>query len=87
MEGQIETVYRARVDSSGRIAIPAAARTRLGIQEGDEVVVFQEGDGLHVQTLGWVIQSAQNLFAAHVPANVSLAEELHHDRRQEAARE
>ncbi len=93
MEGQHQNgghrrpVHHARVDSSGRIALPAAARERLAIRGGDELVIREDDDGIRLSTIDQAVRDLQRLFAAHVPPGVSLAEELSAERRAEAARE
>ena len=42
--------YRARVDSAGRVLIPATSRQRLGIGQGDEVLVEVDDRGIHITT-------------------------------------
>ena len=34
-----QETFRAKVDTAGRVLIPANARQRLGIGQGDEVIV------------------------------------------------
>ena len=45
METQEQRVYRTKVDASGRIVIPADARQRNHISEGDTIVVVEDGHG------------------------------------------
>ena len=47
--------YHLKVDSSGRIVLPAEARARNHIAEGDTVVVVEDNNGLHVKhaTRSW----------------------------------
>lgn len=42
--------FRARVDSAGRVLIPASSRQRLGIGQGDEVLVEVDDRGIHITT-------------------------------------
>jgi AbrB family looped-hinge helix DNA binding protein len=42
--------YHLKVDSSGRIVLPADARDRQHIANGDTVVVIEDESGLHVKT-------------------------------------
>jgi AbrB family looped-hinge helix DNA binding protein len=87
MEMHQEAVHRGRVDTSGRVMLPAAIRARLSIRAGDEVVIREDDDGLHLLTLDQAVRQLQQLFAAHVPPGVSLANDLLEERRAEAARE
>jgi AbrB family looped-hinge helix DNA binding protein len=49
MEGERQ-VYRVKVDASGRIVLPAEARQRLHIGEGDTVIMVDDALGLHIKT-------------------------------------
>ena len=55
--------YHLKVDSSGRIVLPAAARARNHIAEGDTLVVVEDDNGLHVRTRDQIIAEAQSYFA------------------------
>jgi len=87
MEGQEQHIYHARVDSSGRIVIPADARLRNHISEGDTLVVVEDRQGLHVKSLDQAIADAQAYFAALAPAKRILSDELLADRRSENERD
>ena len=80
-------VYRLKVDSSGRIVLPADARARNHIAEGDTVVMVEDNQGLHVKTLDQIVADAQAYFASFVPRGVMLSEELLQDRRAEHERD
>lgn len=84
---QSPTCYRLRLDSSGRILLPAAARTRLQLLKGDELFLTEDEHGFRLRTLEQLLADLQGLVAAHVPAGVSLADELSAERRVEASRE
>ena len=69
MERQEQHIYHvshARVDSSGRIVIPAGARERHHISEGDTLVVVEDQQGLHVKSLDQAIADAQGRMQQHV---------------------
>ncbi len=85
--GQEHRVYRSRIDKSGRIVLPAEVREHLGVGEGDSVLVVQEGESVEILTMREAIRQAQDYFCGLVPADVSLADELIRERREEAARE
>jgi AbrB family looped-hinge helix DNA binding protein len=76
-----------QVDASGRIALPAEARQRNGIAEGDAVIITEGAEGLHIKTRHKVLADAQAYFARLAPASVSLSEESLKDRRSEAERD
>jgi len=79
--------YHLKVDSSGRIVLPAEARARNHITEGDTVVVVEDGNGLHVKTREQIVAEAQAYFASFVPRDVLLSEEILADRRAEHERD
>ena len=87
MERQEQWTYHARVDSSGRIVIPAEARQRNRIAEGDTLVVVEDNHGLHVKSLDQAIADAQAYFAGLTPADRILSDELLADRRTETERD
>lgn len=80
-------VYRARVDASGRIVIPAESRLRKQVKEGDQLIVEEDDKGVRIMTLDDAIREAQAYFQKVIPEGVSLVDELIEERRQEAARE
>lgn len=80
-------VYHLKVDSSGRIVLPAEARARNHIAEGDTVVVVEDENGLHVKTRDQAIAEAQAFFATLAPPDVLLSEEILQDRRSEIERD
>jgi AbrB family looped-hinge helix DNA binding protein len=85
--GDQSHIYRSKVDSSGRIVLPADVRLRQQIRTGDQVVLIEGHDGLQVKTLQQAIVEAQAVFAQLAPPDVLLSEELIRERRAEAERE
>jgi len=79
--------YHLKVDTSGRIVLPADARDRQHIASGDTVVVIEDENGLHVKTQDQVIAEAQAFFATLAPPDVLLSEEILQDRRSEIERD
>ncbi len=75
-----------QVGPQGRVVIPAALRKALQLKPGDRLVARQVGDSLVLERREAVIKRLQGLFA-HIPAEVSLVDELIDERREEAARE
>jgi AbrB family looped-hinge helix DNA binding protein len=82
-----QQVYHLKVDSSGRIVLPAEARARNHIAEGDTVVIIEDSQGLHVKTRDQVVAEAQAYFAKLAPPGVLLSEEILQDRRSEIERD
>jgi AbrB family looped-hinge helix DNA binding protein len=87
MEKQEHRVYHTKVDSSGRIVIPAEARQRNHIAEGDTVVVVEDGQGLHVKSFDQALADAQDYFATLAPADVLLSDSIIADRRSKRERD
>jgi AbrB family looped-hinge helix DNA binding protein len=86
MQGERQ-VYHLKVDASGRIVLPAEARQRLHIAEGDTVIVVDDALGLHIKTREKALAEAQAYFSKLAPANVSLSKEILKDRRSESERD
>jgi AbrB family looped-hinge helix DNA binding protein len=59
----------SKMDASGRIALPAEARQRNRIAEGDTVIITEDAQGLHIKTRDKVLSEAQAYFAKLAPAN------------------
>jgi AbrB family looped-hinge helix DNA binding protein len=79
--------YTLRAGERGRLVLPASLRKRIGLQEGDRLVVTVEPDNsLRLVSLTAQIRRAQGMFKDIAPG-VSLAEELIKERRAEAQRE
>jgi AbrB family looped-hinge helix DNA binding protein len=84
---KVHETYRARVDSAGRVLIPATSRQRLGIGQGDEVLVEVDDRGIHITTAAQALKEAQELFSRLKKPGESVVDELIRERREEAARE
>jgi len=86
MESASQT-YHLKVDSSGRLLLPADARERHRIATGDTVVVVDDTFGLRIKTRDEVLAEAQAYFAKLVPRGVLLSDEVNEDRRAEHERD
>ena len=86
MQGE-QQVYHLKVDASGRIVLPAEARQRNHIAEGDTIIITEDAEGLHIKTRDKVLADAQAYFARLAPASVSLSDEILKDSRSEAERD
>lgn len=76
--------YTIRAGERGRLVLPVALRKRIGLQEGDQLVVTIEGDNsLRLVSLSQQIKKAQGLFK-DIASGISLADELIEERRLEA---
>lgn len=69
------------VGPKGQVVIPVELREELNIKPGDSVVVERQGDGLKITTRKAV---AAKLRGKYANLGVSLAKELHQERRSEA---
>lgn len=87
LNGQKPHYYHTRVDSSGRISLPAEVRASLGVDKGDVLMIVQEGDCVFVRTAQQSWQHAQKLVRQYIPQTIDLAAELIAERRIEAARD
>jgi AbrB family looped-hinge helix DNA binding protein len=87
MDASTNAEVRVAVNENGRLVIPAAFRSALGINPGDKVVLRIENDELRITTLRQRIAQAQRLVRKHVKPGVSLVDELLAERRAEARKE
>jgi AbrB family looped-hinge helix DNA binding protein len=75
----------AKVDSAGRVVIPAALRSVLGLREGDEVVLRLDDNGeLRLITRAAALRRARDLYRRFAPEGESLADQVIADRRRDA---
>ncbi|QDU45202.1 SpoVT / AbrB like domain protein [Symmachiella dynata] len=86
-EAEGRRVFGATVDGSGRIVLPAEVRAAFGLKKGSEVSVVQDETGVHLQTPQQALRAIQAYFQNLVPPEVSLADEVIQEHRDEAARE
>ena len=75
-----------RMTDGGRVVIPADYRKVLGINVGDELVIFLEGDEIRVIPRNIALQRAQQLVRRY-SASRRLSDELIQERREEAKHE
>lgn len=79
--------FRLSIGPDGKLALPPALMKRYGL-EADDVLIVLAGDyGMVVEPLKLRFQRAQALVRQFVPEDVSLADELIAERREEARRE
>jgi antitoxin PrlF len=78
---------RVRVDSAGRVVIPADVRQTFGIEPGEDLILSENDQGIHLQTFQQAVKAAQDAFAPYRVPGVSVVDELIHDREEEARRE
>ena len=83
-----ETNYsRVRVDSVGRVVIPAEVRQHFGIQPGQDLILSEDDGGIHLQTFEQAVKAVQKTFAPFRVPGVSVVDELIREREEEARQE
>lgn len=81
------TTTMTKIDSAGRIVIPAKVRKTLGVRSGDSVVLVKDDNGgIRILSTALAIREAQEMVRRRVPKGRSLVDELLKDRREEARR-
>lgn len=75
-----------RIGRQGRLVLPAEVRHRLGLEEGQTLVVTEEEGRVVLETRESLLDRLRAPFDA-IPRGVSLAGELIAERRREAAAE
>jgi AbrB family looped-hinge helix DNA binding protein len=53
--------FRTKLESNGRVIIPAACRRQLQLEQGEELIVRVENDELHLISLKHALKHAQAL--------------------------
>jgi AbrB family looped-hinge helix DNA binding protein len=79
--------YKLRVSAGGRIVIPAEVRERLGVTEGDELLLTSDERGVRLATVDGTVKDIQAYFSQFKKQGESVVDEFLRDRREEAARE
>ena len=77
---------KVAVGPQGRLVVPAELRRELGFAPGDTLIATVEDGRLVLQKRETVLRRLRQRFA-HIPAGVSLADELISERRAESRRE
>jgi bifunctional DNA-binding transcriptional regulator/antitoxin component of YhaV-PrlF toxin-antitoxin module len=72
------------VSGPGRVVFPSELREELGIEDGADVFFSPAEYGIQITTLDQAIRQEQALVRRYVPEGVSLVDELHDARRQDA---
>ncbi len=73
-----------KIGKGGRVVIPSRHRKALGIEEGQQVIVSLDRDGIWIRTPEQAVAHAQSLVREHVGKGKSLVDELLRERRREA---
>ena len=69
---------------NGRLVIPVSYRRKMGVAEGDRLVLQYEDGTIRIMTLRQAVRFAQSLVRRYVPEQVSLAGELIAERQRES---
>ncbi|MFL6236362.1 MAG: AbrB/MazE/SpoVT family DNA-binding domain-containing protein [Thermoanaerobaculia bacterium] len=80
------TSAKVAIGPQGRLVVPAEIRRELGLVPGDTLIATVEDGRLVLQKRETVLRRLRQRFA-HLPAGVSLADELISERRTESKRE
>lgn len=81
-----DLVSEVQLGAQGRLVIPACLREALHLRPGDRLVARKVGDSLVLERREAIERRLKDRFR-HVPREVSLADELIAERRQEAKSE
>jgi bifunctional DNA-binding transcriptional regulator/antitoxin component of YhaV-PrlF toxin-antitoxin module len=76
-----------KLGPDGRVLVPVELRRELSFEPGVTLVAHRDGDRLVLESRDAILRRVRNEFAAAVPRDVSLADELITERRREAERE
>lgn len=69
---------------NGRLVIPVSYRKKMGVAEGDKLVLRYEDGTIKIMTLREAVRFAQSLVRRYVPDQRSLADELVAERQRES---
>lgn len=81
-----ESLNEIQIGAQGRLVIPAHLRKALNLKQGERLVARRVGDSLVLERPAAIKQRLQGRFQ-HIPAEVSLVDELISERRHEAEQE
>ena len=74
--------------SNGRLVIPAAMRTEIGLAEGGKLVPRVENGVVVLEPIDIAIRRAKDMVRAYLPkSGMSLVDEVIAERHEDAARE
>ncbi len=83
----MEEVFRAKMNSDGRLMIPTPCRRRVGLQPGQEVMLKVTHDGLLITTFDQALERFQDEVKSLVGPTASIVDEMIAERRIEGAKE
>jgi antitoxin PrlF len=83
----MEQQARTRIEGKGRVVIPAAFRTALGLKVGDEIDLRIEDNEIRISTLKSRLERSRQRLRKFVKPGRLLSDELIAERRGAAKRE
>ncbi len=87
IQGTEHRVFSTKIDSSGRVVLPADIRAAMEVSVGDTVQMVLDGGSVQIKSPRQALREAQDYFCKLIPADVSLVDDLLRERREEAERE
>ncbi|MGB3723006.1 MAG: AbrB/MazE/SpoVT family DNA-binding domain-containing protein [Pacificimonas sp.] len=78
--------FDVRVADNGRMVLPMAIRSAIGLKDGGKLVLTLDSDGIHLAPTRQGVEAAQALYRKYARGGRSTADFLR-DRREEAIRE
>jgi AbrB family looped-hinge helix DNA binding protein len=84
---QTELKSRARIEGNGRIVIPAAFRSALGLKVGDEIDLRVEDNEIRISTLESRLAKSRQRLRTFVKPGELLSDDLIAERRRTATNE
>lgn len=82
----MQQTINARIAANGRMVLPKAVRTALGMTGAGVVALSVEGDQVQITSLASRIRQAQALYRQHVKNDLT-SDDFLAERRQEAERD
>ena len=79
--------YRGKVDSAGRVLIPAELRERMDVKPGTMVTITAGRGRIVLESRSAAVRAAQRYFRTLAPESETWSGELIAERRREARRE
>ena len=87
IEGNQGKVWNAKVDSSGRVLLPAELRHAMHVHPDTTLQWIMDDNGLHLKSFEESLSEIQNYFRSLSPAEEIWSEELIAERRSESERD
>jgi AbrB family looped-hinge helix DNA binding protein len=79
--------YRGKVDSAGRVLIPAELREKMDVRPGAIVTITAGRGRIVLESRSAAVRAAQKYFGSLAPEREIWSDELIAERRREARRE